>query len=302
MNGIDISTFLGRAACSLALAGTLMAQQFSFLFDTAPEPAPAPEAWVFMHEGPTGSGSFLGIGVAEINSERAKSLKLKEERGVEITRVQEDSPADKAGLKTGDVVLEFNGQRVVGTEQFVRLVRETPAGRTVDIVVSRDGALQTLKATTGSRKEAHPPIIPKVDWERFRKEMEHLREFKMPDVPKAYMSWRTSRLGVEVESLGSQLAEFFGVKGGVLVRSVMKGSAAEEAGIKAGDVIFKVGDENVSDPREVSEAVRSLRSKGTFPVTVMRDRKEVTLTVKMDAEGPAKREETPRGRTVGNRG
>src|SRR3979409_1350361 len=85
-----------------------------------PPPPPAPPDKVVM--APVGGGSFLGIGVTEVDSERAKALNLKEERGVEITRVEEDSPAARAGLKTGDVVLEYGGQRVEGTEQFVRLV------------------------------------------------------------------------------------------------------------------------------------------------------------------------------------
>ena len=81
--------------------------------------------------------SFLGVGVAEIDADRAKALNLKEERGVEIKRVDEESPAAKAGLKENDVVLEYNGQRVEGAEQFTRLVRETPAGRQSKLLISR---------------------------------------------------------------------------------------------------------------------------------------------------------------------
>ena len=77
--------------------------------------------------------SFLGIGVKEILADRAKELKLKEEAGVEVTRVEEGSPAEQAGLKVGDAVLEYQGNRVEGAEQFVRLVRETPAGRQVRV-------------------------------------------------------------------------------------------------------------------------------------------------------------------------
>lgn len=101
-------------------------------------------------------GSFLGVGVQEINSERSKALKLKDEYGVEITRVDDDSPAAKAGLKVHDVVLEYNGQRVEGTEQFVRFVRETPAGRTVKLAINRAGSNQTLAATIGSRNRRSP--------------------------------------------------------------------------------------------------------------------------------------------------
>src|ERR1700674_706232 len=78
---------------------------------------------------PSASGSFLGVGIQEIDGNRAKELKLPEEAGVEVTRIAPDSPAEKAGIKTGDVVTQYNGQRVEGMDQFSRMVRETPAGR-----------------------------------------------------------------------------------------------------------------------------------------------------------------------------
>src|SRR5947209_668314 len=97
-------------------------------------------------------GSYMGIGVVDVTAERAKTLNLKEERGVEVTSVVEDGPAAKAGVKEGDVVLDYNGQPVQGTEQFQRLVRETPPGRQVKVGVWRSGAAQTLTATVGERK------------------------------------------------------------------------------------------------------------------------------------------------------
>ncbi len=70
--------------------------------------------------------SFIGVNLADIDNERAHALKLRDVHGVEITRVEDNSPAAKAGLKPGDVVLDYNGQRVEGMEQFGRFVRETP--------------------------------------------------------------------------------------------------------------------------------------------------------------------------------
>lgn len=223
-------------------------------------------------------GSFLGVNVSEIDSERARALNLKEEYGVEITRVEEGSPAEKAGLKKGDVVLEYNGQRVEGTEQFVRMVRETPSGRQVKLVISRNGAGQTLTVTTATRRGmALGPrtiTIPPIQ----------IPDIQIPDVPRANMTWRSSMLGVEAESVEGQLAEYFGVKEGVLVRSVMKGSAAEKAGMKAGDIILKVGDTRVATPREVSSAIRTQRGKGAFSVIVMRQHHEMTLNVSIEEE------------------
>ena len=99
------------------------------------------------------------------------------------------------------------------------------------------------------------------------------------------MSWRSSVLGIETESLSSQLAEFFGVKDGVLVRAVLKDSTAEKAGFKAGDVIVKVDGEKVTTPREISSLLHGTRTKKNFPVTVVRNKKEITINVTLDENG-----------------
>jgi serine protease Do len=231
--------------------------------------------------------TFLGVAVLEIDTERSKALKLKDEYGVEVTRVEDDSPAAKAGLRVGDVVLEYNGQRVEGTEQFVRLVRETPAGRAVKLLISRNGASQTLVASVATRKAKG--YISGIPMDGMRVEVPSM-EMSMPDIPKAMMSWRSSLLGVEAESLtDSQLASFFGVKEGVLVRSVMKGTTAEKAGIRAGDVLIKVDDSKVTTPRDVTGAVRSARanSKKSFSIVLMRERKELSLNVTLDDDTSA---------------
>ena len=223
----------------------------------------------------TGS-SFIGIMVQEIDSERAKALKLAEEAGVEVTRVEPDSPAEHAGLKVGDAIVEYNGQRVEGMEQFSRLVHETPAGREVKLDIFRNGAPQVVTAKVGTRRPVPfaalqaPPAM-----ERF--------ELHMPDIPRSSMSWRSSILGIECESLDGQLAQYFGVKEGVLVRSVTKGSSADKAGIKAGDVITKIDDAKVATPSDISSRIRSLRGK-PVPMVLMRDRKEMTLSVSVDDE------------------
>jgi serine protease Do len=230
-----------------------------------------------------GQTSYMGVNLADIDSERAKALKLRDVHGVEITRIEDNSPAAKAGLKVGDVVLEYNGQRVEGMEQFGRFVRETPAGREVKLAVSRDGNPQTVPVTLASRKDAmRAGEVFSSTWPGNGREF----HFNMPeiniDLPQIYSMSRTSLLGVEAESLNPQLAEFFGVKEGVLVRSVVKDSAAEKAGIKAGDVITKVDQEKVTSASELSGAIRSARSKTTFQVQVVREHREMTLNVTVD--------------------
>lgn len=230
----------------------------------------------------TNGASFLGVMVQEIDSQRAQALKLPGEYGVEVTRVEQDSPADHAGLKPGDAIQQYNGQRVEGMEEFKRFVRETPPGREVRLEVIRNGAPQTVAVKMESRKQMSININP--DMERQMRDLQkELQSIRVPDIPRTYMAWRSQALGLEVESLDGQLAQYFGVKEGVLVRSVNSGSAAEKAGIKAGDVILKINDTPITKPNELSNRMRSMRGK-QVPVTVMRDHKETTLNVTVEED------------------
>jgi len=234
-------------------------------------------------------GTYLGVNLAEIDPNRAKELKLKEDYGVEISRVEENSPAEKAGVKPGDVVLEYNGQRVEGMEQFGRMVRETPPGREVKLTISRDGKTQTLTAMLSTRKVRFQANFPP-DFV--------MPEFRMPDIPQIYTATRSAILGVEAETLGSQLAVYFGVKDGVLVRSVLDNTPAQKAGIKAGDVITKVDGMGVTAPSELSSAVRTANAKKTYAIELMRDRKPVTVNVTV--QDRSEERYIPRGRVVQN--
>lgn len=226
------------------------------------------------------AGSYLGVGVAEIDSERAKALNLKEERGVEVRSVTPDGPASKAGVKENDVVLEFNGQAVQGVEQFQRLVREIPAGRQVKLSVLRGGATQSITATLEARKAT---VFHGGDGKEFSFTMPDIPKPVIPDMSRFEAMWtRSPVLGIQGESLNTQLAEYFGVKDGVLVMSVTKGSAAEKAGLKAGDVIVKVENTKVTSAREITNALRSVKSRKGFPVVLIRNKKEMTLSVAID--------------------
>lgn len=240
---------------------------------------------------------WLGIGIADVNAERMKELKLPEERGVVVTRVEKDSPAEKAGLKENDVIVEYSGQRVEGIRQLQRMIRETPAGRNVTLGIYRAGQKLNLTATLGERPEGLGRV--------------RMRRFEMPEIRVPHFDfdfdfdgrgwargfgWSRPRLGVEVESLSDQLAQFFGVKEGegVLVRRVEKGSAAEKAGIKAGDVITRIEGEKISSPADLREAMYENRDKKSISVTLVRSRAETTVTVEI--EKPQRE-----GRTISSR-
>ena len=252
----------------------------ALLFSSSVLPAQTPRTrTLIINNGAVSGQSYIGVGLGEIDSERARQLKLKEEYGVELTHVEDESPAAKAGLKSGDVVLEYNGQRVEGMEQFARFVRETPPGRDSKLSVSRDGNRQLVTVKIGQRKGAGawsmatpaapvPPLPPNAPGE----------------MPRALMVWASPRMGIDAEAIEGQLGQFFGVKEGVLIRAVSKGSAAEKAGLKAGDVITKVDGAAVASPGDVTRAVRGARARKTFPVTLMRDKRETSITLTIDDE------------------
>lgn len=229
-------------------------------------------------------GGYLGVGVRDVNADRAKALKLPEEAGVEVTDLPDaNSPASLAGLKVGDVVMQYNGQRVEGNEQFSRLVRETPPGREVKLQIYRNGNPQTITAKIGARPDGitfQGQLIPGGP-------LTATIPRTMTDVPLPLMSWRVGSLGAEVEALHPQLAEAFGVKEGVLVRAVTKGSAADRAGLKAGDVITRVGDARVATPADLSTHIQAARGQSAA-LAVTRERKEITVMVTLDSLGQAR--------------
>ena len=274
--------FLASAAVSVAL-GVAGAAQLSP--PAQPPPPPAAQTARIIQFGASAGGSYLGIGVQDVDAGRLRELKLKEERGVEVTAVEEDSPAGRAGLRKGDVVLEMNGQRVEGVEQFVRMVREMPVGREAKLQVSRNGEVQTRTAKVAQRKSwTFPgdravviPAIPGVSG------VSGVPRATMPDMPRATMSWRNGSLGVEAEALKGGLAEFFGVKQGVLIRAVSKGSPAEKAGLKAGDVIVRVNEKGVGSPADVSAILRERGDRKAINVVVMREKREMSVTLALGA-------------------
>jgi serine protease Do len=222
-------------------------------------------------------GSYLGVGFVDIDADRAAALKLGDARGVEVTKVEQGSPAAAAGIKAGDVLLTYNGENILGAQQLVRMVQETPQGRKIRVEYWRDGKTQnvivTLTAPRVRGLEDFPNDVV------VSPEFSHLRTLVMPDIPNTLLVWKSPVLGIECEGVDSQLAQYFGVKQGVLVRSVRKGSAADKAGLKAGDVLTTIGGENVATPRDVTSFLRMHDSGKPITLALMRDHKELTLNI-----------------------
>ncbi|HEY6248345.1 MAG TPA: PDZ domain-containing protein, partial [Candidatus Angelobacter sp.] len=158
--------------------------------------------------------SYLGVDVRDITSDRVSVLKLKEERGVEITTVDQDAPAGKAGLKEHDVILEFNGAKVESEEQFRRMIRETPPGRTVTLGISRDGAPMNIQIQIGDRAKITSNVFKMEGngWKMIAPQLPDTPEFNIPfDIQ---VPTYTASLGVQADNVGQQLGDYFGVRNG----------------------------------------------------------------------------------------
>lgn len=250
------------------------------LSDPQPQPQPSPAPYMYSVAG----RSYLGINVQDVNKDRVSALKLKEERGVEITMVDQDAPASKAGLKEHDVILDFNGTRVESEEQFRRMVREIPPGRTVALGISRDGSPLTVQVQLGDRAKMEMGSLRTLNDEHLRLMLPEVTE--MPDFNiDVFVPAYTSSLGIQGDTLGQQLGEYFGVKGGggVLVKSVEKGSVAEKAGMKAGDVITKIENEKIADRSDLRRVLHSHREGGKISLGIVRDKHEQNIVVDLPA-------------------
>lgn len=225
-----------------------------------------------------GNGSRIGVSITDLESEDVKG---KVSNGVVVDDVDADSPAEKAGLKKGDVIVEFDGERVRSARQFGRLVQETPPGRPVKATITREGRRQEVQITPSEGRGASAMIF---DGERMRDRLGDLAG-RIPDMNFNFdfdmpaLSGR--RLGVTVDELTNQLAEYFGAKDGVLVTAVTQGSAAEKAGLKAGDVITSINGERVTSREDVTRGLREATNEDV-KIGIVRDRKESTVTAKIE--------------------
>jgi serine protease Do len=237
-----------------------------------------------------GSG-WLGVEIDEVTPEKAKDLKLSATRGVIVSDVEPDSPAWKSGLKENDVILQYDGQTVEGTVQFRRLVRETPAGRAVDLVISRDGRTQNLSVELADRNAFYEKQMQgrmRDLGKPFALATPNLN-FNLPNM--FFMDSRAPLLGINAEDLTGQLGSYFGApdNSGVLVREVRAGTPAEKAGLKAGDVIIKVDDKPVKSLSELREQLRDKSDQKTVKLGVLRKGSELNVPVEIDKPKPTEK-------------
>ena len=244
-----------------------------------------------------GRGAHIGLAVEELEDADAKQTRS----GVRVETVNPDGPADKAGIKAGDIIVEFDGERVRSTLQFSRLVQETPAGRQTAVVLVRAGQRVSVTVTPERRSMSDDFAFRMLDVPRVIRPARPAIPPAPPrppaiapdvaDIPLLRFANR-SRLGVTVEGIGEQFAEYFGVKEGVLVKSVVADSAAQKAGIKAGDVITAINGSKVYDVSDLNRALDRVESSGEFSAEIVRDRKPQTVKGKIEARDSRNRVRT----------
>ena len=268
--------------CMLAIAliggGLLKAEEGSG--EARAIPLPPGDGPKFIYFNPGGeSHAWLGVELEDVDAQKAREVKLPGEYGAVVTDVRNESPAAKAGLANGDVILEFEGEKVRSVAHLRRLVEETPPGRVVSLLVSRSGQTRTTTATLAEPPErdfflrAPRPALPRMEF---------------PPMGVYQFAYGT-RLGISADDLTPQLAEYFGVKQGegVLVREVIAGSAAARAGLKAGDVIVAVDGKEVASVMKLRRALSSNQDeKRKVALTIVRDRRAQTLTVELEPPTP----------------
>jgi serine protease Do len=280
----------------------------------APAPPAAPPAAPMMPSAPDFSGlpmviengsSWLGVAIEEVSSDKAKELKLPADRGVLLTDVQQDSPAAKAGLKSGDVITEFDGQRVEGTLAFRRMVRETPPGRSVEIAYWRDGQSASVSVTlenlSGEMRDYSRQMADQARQmadmnKQMAQQMRQQIGQQMSDQPlvlnfpddAGIFAGNTPTLGIAAQNLSGQLGNYFGAPDGqgVLVREVHDSTPASKAGLQAGDVITKLDGERVRNVSELRAKLVEKRGDKSVTLSVLRRGSELSISVEPQAPNP----------------
>ncbi len=234
---------------------------------------------------------YLGVLVTDVDNDSAQKLRLKDNHGALVTLIDHDAPAGPV-LHVSDVILEVNGQKIEGAEQFGRILKEVHAGQKVTLVVLRDGAQQTVSVQLVDRKAMEQAVWRKIDSDDL-----------IPPPPSgmgilsgggdAPPSWHlpffssSLNVGALVEPLTSQMADYLGIASGIMVKEVSRRSAASAAGLKPFDIILKVNTDPIATTADWDRALRTNQGRAV-PVIVLRERKQQTVTLQVDSKRHSK--------------
>ena len=236
-------------------------------------------------------GGWLGIGIQELDSKIRGKLDIDSDiEGILITEIYNDSPAEEAGLEKHDILVSVNGEKGKDLSDFIELIRAHAPGTDVEIQVYRDGKMKTVGATLAEREntfiwkglEGLEGLKGLEGLEALEKleALKVLEHIVIPEIDIGISSWgRRGRLGVYIENVSGDLAEYFEIPGGegVLVEGVVEDSPAEAAGIKAGDIIYKVDGKAVCCTEELVEAIAKMETDEETPIVLIRKGNEVVV-------------------------
>ncbi len=280
-----------RKTFVLALAMTLSAVAAIAQTDTDKPSIPtAPRIMTFDF---TTGGGYLGVQTKDVNSENFSSLGLSSVRGVAVEKVMEGSPAEKAGLQAGDVIVRVNGEEITSAKKLTRLIGEIAPDHTASMTVVRGGSEREVVATIG-RRDPRNLISGNFPSALFEGKTTPFT-FKTPDFPDLgelpkmdnfpdgnnVFVWRSggsAQIGIGVSALTKQLADHFGVEKGVLVNEVRSDSPAAKAGLQAGDIIVETDGKTISNEIDLIKAVNS-KKEGGVSVTFVRGVARQTVNV-----------------------
>ncbi len=225
--------------------------------------------------------AWLGIYTQTVDKDLQEAFDLPSDRGVVVKNVISDSPADEAGLSTGDIILKIDGTATDDADLLTEIVTGHKPGDEIDIEVLRKGKNKTIKTVLGDREEIDRPMAEV--WNRgsgphtYSKTWQYSKQYS-----------NDTYIGVALETLGKQLGDYFGVgdKTGVLISEVYEDSPASKAGLKAGDVILGVDGRDIESVSDVQEAVGDKKEGDQIELSVLRDRKEQKFTLDIE-EAPA---------------
>jgi len=237
---------------------------------------------------------YLGVSLQELTPSMAKALQMDDNSGVMINNVVDDSPAEKAGLEDGDVILEFNGKTISDNDDLVKAVRGTSPGDKVKVVVLRNGKNESLEVEVGKHEDKSFVWVSGDD-----ADAPHYKHFGDGDHKVIIMSgdddftWTVDQdmpfgfdndrgyMGVNLDDMNEQMGEYFGVEDGkgALVTEVVEDSPADKAGLKAGDVIVRLGEKEIDSTTALHKAVAKTEPEQQMAVKVMRQGKSKDLSI-----------------------
>jgi serine protease Do len=234
------------------------------------------------------SQGFLGVDVGDVEQDRVQSLHLNNTHGAEITVLDHDAPAGKVGLKLHDVILEVNGQPIDGAEQMKQLLHETPPGRRLQLLVSREGLKMFVAVQLADRRKVQQEARERLDSFGASSTTGNSFISNGADLPSgggfhSPFAANSLHVGTIVEPLAPQMADFLGVSGGVMIKSVARKSSADAAGLRAHDVVLEVGGEAVVTTSDWERLLRTAEGK-PVQVEILRDRMKQLVLMQVDGK------------------